>query len=77
MTGLDVFALIILVVLGLTILGLLYFLAIWPGRIAEERGHPQVDAIRVTGWLGILTLGILWPLAFIWAHMRPMGGDGT
>lgn len=77
MTGLDVFALIILVVLGLTILGLLYFLAIWPGRIAEERGHPQVDAIRVTGWLGVLTLGILWPLAFIWAHMRPMGGDGT
>jgi len=71
MTGLDVFALIILGVLLASILWVLIFLAQWPGKIAQTRKHPQLDAIRVAGWLGILTFGILWPLAFIWAHTKP------
>ena len=71
MTGLDIFALIVLLVLVGTVLWLVVFLARWPGQIAEKREHPQADAIRVAGWLGILTFGILWPLAFIWAHTRP------
>ena len=45
MTGLDVFALIILVVLLVTIVGGVMALAILPGRIARERGHPSADAI--------------------------------
>ena len=40
-------------------------------RIAEKRGHPQAAAINVTSWLGIATLGVLWPLALIWAFMKP------
>ena len=68
MTGLDVFALFVMAVLVVTALWLLLFLARWPGRIAQARDHPQRDAIRVAGWLGVLTFGILWPLAFIWAH---------
>ena len=31
-------------------------LAALPGKIADRREHPQTDAIRVTGWLGLLTL---------------------
>jgi hypothetical protein len=76
MTGLDIFALIVLLVLVGTVLYLVVFLARWPGQIAENRAHPQTDAIRVAGWLGILTFGILWPLAFIWAHTRPLGEVG-
>ena len=68
MTGLDAFALVVLAVLAATVLWVLLFLARWPGRVAETRDHPQKDAIRVAGWLGVITLGILWPLAFIWAH---------
>ena len=34
--------------------------AYYPGT--EELGK---DAIRVCGWLGLLTLGLLWPVAFI------------
>ncbi len=71
MTGLDIFALIILGVLTAAALWALVFLARWPGQIAQTRGHPQTDAIRVAGWLGILSFGILWPLAFIWAHTKP------
>ena len=37
----------------------------------ERRGHPQADAIQVAGWLGILTLGLLWPFALVWAFSRP------
>ena len=41
-----------------------------PGQIAQRRGHPQADAIRVAGWFGIITLGFLWPFALIWAYTR-------
>jgi len=41
-----------------------------PGRIARERHHPQADAISVCGWWGLVTLGILLPLAYIWAYTR-------
>ena len=71
MTALDIFALIVLAILVAAALGILVFLGKWPGKIAEARGHPQTDAVRVAGWLGILSLGILWPLAFIWAHTKP------
>jgi multisubunit Na+/H+ antiporter MnhB subunit len=42
-----------------------------PGRIAQQRGHPQAAAINVASWLGVATLGLLWPLAFIWAFLKP------
>ena len=73
MTGLDIFALIVLLVLFLTVIGVLVFLGKWPGDIAKSRGHPQTDAIRVAGWLGILSLGIIWPIAMIWAFTRQGG----
>jgi hypothetical protein len=46
-----------------------------PGQIAQRRGHPQADAIRVAGWFGILTLGFLWPFALVWAYTRPAGAS--
>ena len=76
MTGLDYFAFIVMaVLLAVAIFGAVLLGAL-PGRIAEQRGHPQTDAIRVAGWFGLLTLGLLWPLALIWAYTRsPAGGD--
>ena len=47
-----------------------------PGQIAAGRGHPQADAIRVAGWVGLVTLGLLWPLALIWAYTSSAEGDG-
>ena len=35
-------------------------------------GHPQAAAINVTSWLGVATLGLLWPVALIWAFLRPV-----
>lgn len=71
MSGLDIFALIVLVVLLLTVVGIWLFLSMMPGKIAKKRQHPQAEAINVCGWLGGLTLGILWPVAFVWAFAKP------
>ena len=67
----EILALIILLVLVVTILAVWALLGMYPGKIARERNHPQADAIAVCGWWGAITLGILTPLAFIWAYTNP------
>ncbi len=71
MSGLDIFALIILIILVMTALGLWAILGMYPGKIAHQRNHPLADAISVWGWWGAITMGILTPLAFIWAYSNP------
>jgi hypothetical protein len=71
MSFLDVFALLILVILLVTAIAVIGVLGALPGRIARKRGHPQADAIAVAGWMGLLFFGVLWPLALIWAYLRP------
>jgi hypothetical protein len=39
----------------------------YPGKIAEERGHPQKDAIEVTSLLGLIIFPF-WMVALIWAY---------
>jgi hypothetical protein len=41
-----------------------------PGKIAAKRNHPQLEAIKVTSYLGLLIFP-LWMAALIWAHFRP------
>jgi len=67
----EIFALIILVTIAASVFGVLIGLAIWPGRTAKARAHPYADAVNVAGWVGILTGGLLWPLALIWAYATP------
>ena len=69
MTGLDYFTFVVLAVLIGVGIWIAIVLGGLPGKIAGERGHPQADAIRVAGWLGLLTLGVLWPFALIWAFV--------
>jgi hypothetical protein len=61
---------IILIVVALNVYFLI-FLARLPGSIAQERGHPQADAISVCGWLSLLTLFATWAVAMIWAYAHP------
>ena len=72
MTAIDYFAWAVLIVIVLSVAVLLVAVAMLPGKVARARGHPQADAITVAGWLGlILTLGVIWVLAMIWAFVRP------
>lgn len=68
MDGLDIFALVVLVVLLVVIIVVWLLLGIMPGRIAQQRNHPQADAINICGWWGIITMGLLLPVAWIWAY---------
>ena len=74
MTGLDIFAAIVLLLMIATAVAVLVVLAMMPGKIAAQRNHSQADAVKVAGWLGMLT-GIVWILAMIWAYMKPPAPD--
>ena len=70
MSGLDIFAWIVLIVLVACVVTGFIILAMLPGKIAKQRGHPQADAINVAGWLGALAMGVFWPLALVWAFTK-------
>ena len=67
----DIFALIVLLVLLVTVLAGWAMLGYYPGKIARERQHPQADAISVCGWIGAITMGVFSPIAFVWAFTNP------
>ena len=75
MTALDFFALFVLLVVTVVAVAIALVLGALPGKIAGERGHRQADAIRLCGWLGLLTLGLLWPFALVWAYTDGDGSD--
>ena len=67
---LDLFALLILLVLLAAAITVWVIHGMLPGRIERQRNHPHADAITGWGWFGVLTMGLLCPLAFIWAYTR-------
>jgi hypothetical protein len=72
--GLNWIILPILVIVPVALIFVLLTLAGLPGKIAATRGHRQATAVRVCGWLGLLT-GVSWPIALIWAYMDPPDSD--
>ena len=74
MTGLDIFTFIVMAVLLAVAAVVVAILGALPGKIARRRNHPQAEAINVCGWLGIVTLGLAWPVAFVWAYTRSAKG---
>ncbi|MEP2715135.1 DUF3302 domain-containing protein [Pseudophaeobacter sp.] len=78
MTGIDFFAWFVLITLVATAIVVFVVLAMLPGKIARDRGHPQQEAINVAGWLGAIAGGVFWPLALVWAFIKsPMAADKT
>jgi NADH:ubiquinone oxidoreductase subunit 6 (subunit J) len=74
MQAIDYFAWFVLIVIVVSVVFVFVSLAMLPGKIAHKRNHPQADAINWAGWLGLLlTLGVVWAIAIIWANMKPVG----
>jgi len=73
---LDIFALIVIGILIAAVIWIVVLLGPMPGNMAKKRGHPQADAIRVLGWIGIITLGVPWLAALVWAYAKPVAGAG-
>ena len=74
---LNWFALFVLLVLAATVIAAWVVLGMMPGRAARRRHHPQADAIAVCGWWGVITLGLLLPIAYIWAYTNVPGPGPT
>jgi len=45
----------------------------YPGKVAEERNHPQKDAIEVTSLLGLIIFPF-WMFALVWAYSGAIFG---
>jgi len=69
MSGLDIFAWIVLLVLVATLVALVVALGIMPGRIARRRGHPWAEAVAVGSWATLIFGFVFWPLVLIWAYV--------
>lgn len=65
MTGLDLFALFVLLTLFAAIIAAWVILGMLPGRIAHSRHHPQAEAIQICGRVGLLQLvfSVLLPIS--------------
>lgn len=69
MSGLDLFAWIVLIVLAASTVFVVVFMAMLPGMIAKKRNHPWVQAVNVAGWVTFFFGFLLWPVALVWAYV--------
>ena len=72
---LDIFALIVIAILLAAVIWLVVFLGNVPGDIARKRNHPQSEAISALGWIGLITMGVGWFVAMVWAYYKPNASD--
>jgi hypothetical protein len=68
---LDIFALVVIALLIGVVIWLVVLLGNMPGDIARKRNHPQSDAISALGWIGLITMGLGWFIAMVWAYYKP------
>lgn len=67
---LDIFALIVMGILIAVVITAVVKLGPLPGNIAKKRAHPQADAINILAWIGVITMGVAWLVALVWAYTR-------
>jgi hypothetical protein len=72
-SGYDIFAWIVLVILVVTLLGVLYLMGSLPDHVARRRNHPWAEAVAVAGWVTLIFGFALWPIALIWAYVDVPG----
>lgn len=58
----------ILLVLPIAGIYLFWKVHIYPEKVAEEKNHPQLKAIKSMCLLSLIFGGLLWPVALIWAN---------
>jgi hypothetical protein len=75
--ALDIFALIVITLLIAIVIWLVVLLGNMPGDIARKRNHPQAAAITALGWIGVITMGLGWFVAMVWAYYIPVNPDAA
>jgi len=86
----DVVVWVVVIVVPIVGVAVFWLVHIWPERVAEQKHHSQAAAIQALCLLSLVFGGLLWPIAMLWAYMKPMefklvphdddhpgGGDAT
>ena len=69
MSGYDIFAWIVLIILIACVVAVFCIAGWLPGHIARSRNHPSAQAVTVAGWITLIFGFALWPVALIWAYV--------
>jgi len=69
----DWVAIVVLCIVPIGGIVLFWLVHILPEKVAENRHHPQKDAITTLCLLSLAFGGLLWPIAWLWAYTRPVG----
>jgi Protein of unknown function (DUF3302) len=69
-TGLAWFIIVVVPIAGIVLFWLVH---VMPEKIAHKRHHPQRDAIKTLCLLSLVFGGLLWPIAWLWAFVKPVG----
>ena len=72
---LDIFALVVIALLLGVVIWLVVLLGNMPGEIDRKHNHPQAQAITALGWIGLITMGLGWFIAIVWAYYKPDAAD--
>jgi len=62
----------IIVFVPIGVIVLFWMVHVLPEKIAHKRHHPQRDAIQVLCLLSLVFGGLLWPIAWLWAYVKPV-----
>jgi CBS domain containing-hemolysin-like protein len=62
----------VLIFVPIGVIILFWMVHVLPEKIAHKRHHPQRDAIQVLCLLSLVFGGLLWPLAWLWAYVKPV-----
>ncbi|MFO1325321.1 MAG: DUF3302 domain-containing protein [Burkholderiales bacterium] len=68
----DWMAIIVIIIVPVVAIVVFWLVHVLPERFAEQRHHPQAQAIQVLCLLSLFFGGLLWPIAWLWAFTRPV-----
>ncbi len=69
----DIFVWVVIVLVPIVVVWLFWKVHVMPEVIAEKRQHPQKEAINTLCLLSLAFGGLLWPVAWLWAYVKPVG----
>ena len=75
MSKIDIFSWIVLLVMIASVVVVFVVLGKLPGQVAQDRQHPQAEAINVASWLALIFGFAGWPFVLVWAYLRPIDLD--
>ena len=69
----GILATFVIFVVPVVLIVLFWMVHVMPEKIAHQRHHPQLDAIKTLCLLSLVFGGLLWPIAWLWAYTKPVG----